>query len=64
MAKEPLPDDFPLMRGWRAQHVLPDLLALLEGRRAVRIDDLTKEAPLDYADVEEETIKDDTAGSE
>jgi ribonuclease D len=64
MAKEPLPDDFLLMRGWRAQHVLPELLAVLEGRRAVRIDDLSAEAPLDYADVTEELRKDDAAGNE
>jgi ribonuclease D len=64
MAKEPMPDGFLLMRGWRAQHVLPDLLAVLEGRRAVRIDDLTKDAPLDYADVTEVLVKEDGAGSE
>jgi ribonuclease D len=63
MAKEPLPDGFLLVRGWRAQHVLPELLSVLEGRRAVRINDLSKEAPLDYADVEE-VPQDGAAGSE
>jgi ribonuclease D len=53
LAREPQPEDLPLVRGWRAQHVLPKLLAVLEGRRALRIDDLSKEAPLDYADIEE-----------
>ncbi len=58
MAKEPLPDAFSLMRGWRAQHVLPELLAVLDGRRAVRIDDLSAEAPLGYADVTADPRKD------
>jgi ribonuclease D len=53
LAREPLPEDIPLVRGWRSHHILPELLAILEGRRAVRIDDLASDAPLDYADVEE-----------
>jgi ribonuclease D len=64
MAKQPLPEDSLLMRGWRARHILPRLLAVLEGRRAVRIDDLSAEAPLDYADVTEEPVKDDVPASE
>jgi ribonuclease D len=63
LAKEPLPDDFPLMTGWRSRHILPELMAILEGRRALRIDNLASEAPLEYADVEE-TRKDGSAGSE
>ncbi|GEM_PF-4157705 len=39
-----------LTRGWRAQFVLPHLLAILEGRRGMRITDLRKEAPLEYRD--------------
>lgn len=39
-----------LMRGWRADFVLPHLLAVLEGRRGIRIADLTREAPLEYRD--------------
>jgi hypothetical protein len=35
-----------LTQGWRARHILPELQAVLEGRRAVRIADLKKEAPL------------------
>ena len=45
LAKEPLPEDFPLMRGWRAKHILPDLLAVLDGQRALWIEDLGAEAP-------------------
>jgi ribonuclease D len=37
-----------LTRGWRAEHVLPDLLAVLEGRRAVRVADVKAEAPFAY----------------
>lgn len=35
-----------LTQGWRAEHVLPVLLDVLEGRRAVRIADPSAEAPL------------------
>ncbi len=64
MANEPLPEGSTLMRGWRAKHVLPDLLAVLEGRRAVRIDDASKEAPLDYAELTKELVKDDAVANE
>lgn len=37
-----------LTRGWRAEFMLPHLLAILEGRRGVRIADLHREAPLAY----------------
>jgi ribonuclease D len=43
---EPWPKESLLTQGWRAQHILPELQAVLEGRRAVRIADLKKEAPL------------------
>jgi ribonuclease D len=48
----PLPAESLLTRGWRAQHVLPELLAVLEGRRSLRVADVTKEAPFALADVE------------
>src|SRR5262249_17937377 len=35
-----LPADSPLARGWRARHILPELAALLDGRRSLRITDL------------------------
>jgi ribonuclease D len=44
----PSPEESPLTRGWRARHLLPELLAVLEGRRAVRIGDLRADAPLTY----------------
>jgi ribonuclease D len=43
---EPLPPESSLTHGWRAQHILPELQAVLEGRRAVRIADLNADAPL------------------
>jgi ribonuclease D len=43
---EPLPAKSLLGQGWRSRHVLPELLAVLEGRRWVRIADPTAEAPL------------------
>ncbi len=39
-----------LTRGWRTEFVLPHLLAILEGRRGLRIADLRREAPLDYSE--------------
>jgi ribonuclease D len=40
-----LPADSPLARGWRRQHILPELAALLDGRRSLRISDVRAESP-------------------
>jgi ribonuclease D len=48
LAGEPLPEESQLTRGWRARHILPDLLAILDGRRALRIADVRAEAPFAY----------------
>jgi ribonuclease D len=50
LAGEPIPADLLLAQGWRQQHDLPHLLAVLEGRRLVRVADLHNEAPLGYED--------------
>jgi ribonuclease D len=50
LAGEPLPASSQLTHGWRATHVLPELLAVLDGRRALRIRDLEAEAPFGYED--------------
>jgi ribonuclease D len=42
---KPLSKDSILANGWRSAHVLPDLLAVLEGKRALRIADLQGETP-------------------
>ncbi len=47
LASEPLPD-LPLTRGWRAAHILPRLVSILDGQHAVRIADVHAEAPLEY----------------
>lgn len=47
----PLPADLLLAQGWRAKHVLPELEAVLDGKRAVRVADLRSEAPLGYENV-------------
>jgi ribonuclease D len=39
-----------MTRGWRAEFALPHVLAILEGRRGLRIVDLRREAPLEYRD--------------
>ncbi len=51
-AGAPLPDDTPLTQGWRATAILPELLAVLDGRRSLRVADLTAAAPFAYGDVE------------
>jgi ribonuclease D len=43
-----LPEDCPLLAGWRATHLLPDLLAVLDGRRSVRIASLKGGSPFRY----------------
>ncbi len=50
LAGEPLPADSTLTRGWRAEHILPELLAILEGRRLLGIANLASETPFTYQD--------------
>ena len=50
LAGGPPPEESQLSRGWRAEHVLPDLLAVLDGRRRVRVADVLADAPLAYED--------------
>jgi ribonuclease D len=45
------PSASALSQGWRGQHVLPTLRAVLDGRQSVRIADLTSESPLAYGAV-------------
>src|SRR5205823_3214335 len=51
LQKAALPADTVLTQGWRAQHILPELLAVLDGRRSVLVADVTAEAPLAFVDV-------------
>jgi ribonuclease D len=44
------PEDTPLTQGWRAAHVLPELRAVLEGKRAVRVADVHGAAPFAYGE--------------
>jgi ribonuclease D len=50
--REPLPA-IPLTRGWRAAAVLSELQAILDGTKAVRVDDPTAAAPLEFLPVVE-----------
>ena len=52
MAGEPLPADSGLVHGWGAVQILPDLLSVLDGTRALRIRDLQAAAPLEYEGME------------
>lgn len=49
---EGLPDGSIWLGGWRAAHVLPEVLAILEGRRSIRIANLAAEAPFAYEEVQ------------
>ena len=46
------PPDVPLTRGWRAETILPELLAVLEGRHAVRVAKPSSASPLAYPPVD------------
>ncbi|HJZ89863.1 MAG TPA: HRDC domain-containing protein [Gemmataceae bacterium] len=48
---EPPPADSALTSGWRKEHVLPILMEVLEGRRALRVRALEGESPLEYGHV-------------
>jgi ribonuclease D len=50
LADQPLSVGSLLTQGWRREHVLPEVLAVLEGRRSVRIADLRAEAPFAVED--------------
>ena len=51
LAEQPLPSESLLTSGWRRTHILPDLLAILEGRRLLRIADVKTDAPFDYREL-------------
>jgi len=50
--REP-PPEIPLTRGWRAAVVLPELQAILNGTRAVRVENVRAAAPLEFLPVVE-----------
>lgn len=45
-----LPTDSLLTQGWRSEHILPELLAVLDGKRLVRVGNLRSESPLELID--------------
>jgi ribonuclease D len=45
-----VPPDCILAAGWRAAHVLPELMAILEGKRLLRVADVRGDAPFAYED--------------
>lgn len=44
------PADSALSQGWRAVHILPELLAVLEGRRVLRISNVNSPTPFTFDD--------------
>jgi ribonuclease D len=53
--RELLPD-IPLTRGWRAEAVLPELQAILDGKHAVRVENPRAAAPLEFLPVAENGV--------
>ncbi len=51
LTDQPLPAESLLTSGWRSAHILPDLLAVLDGRRMLRVADIKADAPFDYSDL-------------
>ncbi|HKI31971.1 MAG TPA: HRDC domain-containing protein [Gemmataceae bacterium] len=51
MQGAPPPAESLLTQGWRARHVLPELLAVLEGRRSLRIVNVRADSPFVVEDV-------------
>lgn len=47
---EELPEASGLVRGWRAAHLLPEVLAMLDGKRTLRIADITSDTPFTFED--------------
>jgi ribonuclease D len=47
----PLAEDSVLAGGWRAQHILPELVAVLEGKKRLRITDPVSETPFSLEEV-------------
>jgi ribonuclease D len=56
------PAESALTRGWRAEAVLPTLLAVLDGRRGVRVANVRAAAP--FAPAGDDPPPDDSPGSE
>jgi ribonuclease D len=50
LKRKPLPERCGLTRGWRQLHILPELEAVLDGRRSLRIVDLASETPFTIVD--------------
>jgi hypothetical protein len=50
LQRQPLPEESSLTRGWRAEHLLPELLAVLDGRRRLRIADVSSPTPFAFDD--------------
>ena len=52
LQRGPLPAESLLTQGWRGAHVLPELLAVLDGRTSVQVADVASESPFRFVPVE------------
>jgi ribonuclease D len=53
----PLPRESLLTQGWRGAHVLPELLAVLDGRRSLRIEGPDAASPFAFSEVAPDPIE-------
>jgi ribonuclease D len=49
-------DECGLLKGWRREHVLPELQAVLDGRRAVRVREIRAASPLEWMPVDDDRM--------
>jgi ribonuclease D len=50
LAGQGVPEHSPLCQGWRSIHVLPHLQAFLDGRKSLRVEDISAETPFSLSD--------------
>lgn len=48
LQRSDLPEDSLLCQGWRRAHVLPELLAVLDGKRSMRVANVSAESPFSF----------------
>ncbi len=63
LAGEAPPAESAISRGWRSRFVLPELQAVLDGTRALRIANPSALAPLEYFDVDHVAVDESAEGS-
>jgi ribonuclease D len=61
LQRTPLPTESHLMHGWRQTNILPNLVAVLDGRQSLRIRNLNAGNPFDFQPIQPESVPPDGA---